>query len=76
MAMLATLHSGETVLPTTDGREIRLRRTTCPTAEQKELLDGLRLRLPEQHGSNYECSADFGPSRSNLTDLTPSWAPN
>jgi len=29
------------VLPTTDGREIRLRRITEPTAEQKSLLHQL-----------------------------------
>jgi hypothetical protein len=33
--------------PTTDGREIRLRRITEPTAEQKSLLQQLRLSLPD-----------------------------
>lgn len=76
MAMLATLHSGEIVLPTTDGREIRLRRITNPTPEQKELLGKLGLRLPERLDFNYECSADFAPRRSNLKDLTLDRVPN
>lgn len=76
MAMLATLHSGEIVLPTTDGREIRLRRITNPTPEQKELLAKLGLRLPERHDFNYECSADFASRPPNPKDLTPGWAPN
>jgi len=36
--LLSTLQSADIVLPTTDGREIRLRRITEPTAEQKSLL--------------------------------------
>ncbi|MEP7273432.1 MAG: IS1634 family transposase [Acidobacteriota bacterium] len=76
MAMLATLHSGEIVLPTTDGREIRLRRITNPTPEQKELLGRLGLCLPDRHDFNYECSADFAPRRSNLKDLTLASPPN
>jgi hypothetical protein len=35
IALLSTLQSADIVLPTTDGREIRLRRITEPTAEQK-----------------------------------------
>jgi len=42
------------VLPTTDGREIRLRRITEPTAEQKSLLHRL-----ERLKSTAKCSADF-----------------
>jgi len=76
MAMLATLQSGEIVLPTTDGREIRLRRVTIPTVEQKELLSRLSLTLPERHDFNYECSADFSTRRTNLKDLTLGSAPN
>jgi hypothetical protein len=34
LALLATLQSAGIVLPTTDGRGIRLRGTTAPTAEQ------------------------------------------
>ena len=38
IALLSTLQTADIVLPTTDGREIRLRRITEPTAEQKSLL--------------------------------------
>jgi hypothetical protein len=48
LALLSTLQSADIVLPTTDGREIRLRRTTEPTAEQKSLLHQLGLELPER----------------------------
>ena len=34
IALLSTLQSADIVLPTTDGREIRLRRITEPTADQ------------------------------------------
>ena len=34
LVLLSTLQSADIVLPTTDGREIRLRRITEPTAEQ------------------------------------------
>ena len=43
IALLSTLHSADIVLPTTDGREIRLRRITEPTAEQKSLLRQLGI---------------------------------
>ena len=58
IALLSTLHSADIVLPTTDGREIRLRRITEPTPEQKILLQQLGLRLPEHLQFNRECSAD------------------
>ena len=38
LSLLSTLQSADMVLPTTDGHEIRLRRVTEPTAEQKSLL--------------------------------------
>jgi transposase len=59
LAVLSTLQSADIVLPTTDGHEIRLRRITEPTAEQKQLLDRLGIRLPGQFQSNQKCSADF-----------------
>jgi transposase len=59
LAVLSTLHSADIVLPTTDGREIRLRRITEPTAEQKSLLHQLGLSLPERLKSLSKCSADF-----------------
>jgi transposase len=58
LALLSTLHSTDIVLPTTDGREIRLRRVTEPDAEQKSLLFQLGLRLPERLQFHPECSAD------------------
>lgn len=59
LAELATLQSADIVLPTTDGREIRLRRITEPTAEQKPLLNQLGIELPDQLQLNWQCSADF-----------------
>src|SRR5258707_10490434 len=47
IALLSTLQSADIVLPTTDGPEIRLRRVTEPTAEQKSLLQQLDLSLPK-----------------------------
>jgi transposase len=59
LALLSTLQSADIVLPTTDGREIRLRRITEPTAEQKSLLHQLGLSLPQRLKSLSKCSADF-----------------
>ena len=58
LALLSSLQSADLVLPTTDGREIRLRRITEPTAEQKSLLHQLNLSLPERLNSHPKCSAD------------------
>ena len=58
LARLSTLQSADIVLPTTNGREIRLRRITEPTAEQKSLLQQLRLTLPESFERNQDCSVD------------------
>jgi len=58
LALLATLQSADIVLPTTDGSEIRLRRITEPTAEQKVLLQQLGLALPENFEVNRKCSVD------------------
>jgi len=58
LALLSTLQSADIVLPTTDGRQIRLRRITEPTAEQKSLLHQLGIRLPERLQSHPKCSAD------------------
>jgi hypothetical protein len=59
LALLSTLQSADIVLPTTDGREIRLRRITEPNAEQKSLLQQLGITLPERFELNQKCSADF-----------------
>ena len=58
LALLSTLQSADIVLPTTEGREIRLRRITEPTAEQKSLLHQLGLSLPERLDFHPKCSAD------------------
>jgi transposase len=58
LALLSTLQSADIVLPTTDEREIRLRRLTEPTAEQKELLRQLRLSLPTRFELHRKCSVD------------------
>ena len=58
IALLSTLQSADIVLPTTDGREIRLRRITEPTSEQKSLLRQLGITLPEHFQFNRECSVD------------------
>jgi len=58
LALLSTLHSADIILPTTDGREIRLRRITTPNPEQQLLLDQLGIRLPERLSFDSECSVD------------------
>jgi hypothetical protein len=45
---LGSLVSADIVLPTTYGREIRLRRVTTPTAEQKQLLSQLGITIPDR----------------------------
>jgi len=59
LALLSTLQSADIVLPTTDGREIRLRRITEPTVEQKSLLHQLQLSLPDRLENYRKCSVDF-----------------
>jgi hypothetical protein len=58
LALLSTLQSADIVLPTTDGREIRLRRITELTAEQKSLLQQLGISLPERFELNRKSSVD------------------
>ena len=58
LALLSTLQSADVVLPTTDGREIRLRRITEPTTEQKSLLCQLGINLPEHLRFQRKCSAN------------------
>ena len=58
LALLSTVQSADIVLPTTDGREIRLRRITEPSPEQKSLLHQLRISLPERLNHPPKCSAD------------------
>jgi transposase len=58
LALLSTLHSADIILPTTDGREIRLRRITTPNPDQQLLLDQLGITLPERLSFDSECSVD------------------
>jgi len=58
LALLSTLQSADIVLPTTDGRELRLRRITEPTTEQNYLLHQLGISLPERLNLHAKCSAD------------------
>jgi transposase len=59
LALASTLHSADIVLPTTDGRQIRLRRVTTPTREQQALFQQLHIRIPDRLNLDQECSADF-----------------
>jgi hypothetical protein len=59
LAAAATLHSADIVLPTTDGRQTRLRRVTTPTREQQALCDQLHIHIPDRLSLDQECSADF-----------------
>jgi len=59
LALLSSLHSADVVLPTTDHREIRLRRITIPDSQQQLLLHQLGITLPERLSFDAECSGDF-----------------
>ena len=59
IAELATIQSADIILPTTDGREIRLRRITTPTLDQKKLLQRIGLALPDRLSLIRECSGDL-----------------
>jgi len=58
LALLSTLQSADIVLPTTDGREIRLRRVATPDPKQQQLLDQLGITVPKDLELNFECSVD------------------
>jgi len=58
LSLLASVQSAGIILPTTDGREIRIRRVTTPTPEQNERLRILGIGLPERLDLNLECSAN------------------
>jgi transposase len=58
LALLATVQSADIVLPTTDGREIRLRRVTSPSPEQNAVLELLGITLPQRFDLNFECSVN------------------
>jgi len=58
LALLATIQSADIVLPTTDGREIRLRRVAALSPEQQQLLAELSISFPDRFNLNFECSVD------------------
>ena len=58
LALLATVQSADIVLPTTDGREIRLRRVTTPSPGQSAVLELLGITLPQRFDLNFECSVN------------------
>jgi len=58
LSLLASVQSADIILPTTDGREIRLRRVTTPSPEQNEVLRLLGITLPERLDLNFECSVN------------------
>jgi transposase len=49
---LATIKSGDIILPLVDGRELRLRRVSRPDPQQAEILTRLNLDLPERIGTD------------------------
>ena len=49
---LATIKSGDIVLPLVDGRELKLRRVSRPDPHQAEILTRLGLDLPERVGTD------------------------
>jgi len=49
---LATIKSGDIVLPLVDGRELKLRRVSRPDPQQAEILTRLGLDLPERIGTD------------------------
>ncbi len=68
--LLSRLHSADIILPTTESREIRLRRITTPSAEQQTLLDQLGLSLPKRLSFDTECSADFAQPKAHSKELS------
>ena len=58
LALLATIQSADIVLPTTDGREIRLRRVAALNPEQQRLRTELNISFPDRFDLNIECSVD------------------
>jgi hypothetical protein len=49
---LATIKSGDIILPLVDGRELRLRRVSRPDSQQAEILTRLGVDLPERIGAD------------------------
>jgi transposase len=51
-ASLATIKTGDIILPLVDGRELRLQRVSRPDRQQAELLARLGLDLPDRLGTD------------------------
>jgi transposase len=58
LALMGTIQSADIILPTTNGREIRLRRVTVPEQQPKQLLERLGWVLPERLELDHECSGN------------------
>ena len=58
LSVLSRLHSADIVLPTVDGREIRLRRITEPEDEQRTVLQALHVHMPVRLDPTPKCSVD------------------
>jgi len=52
LAQLATIKSGDIILPLLDGRELRLRRVSRPDSLQTDILARLGLDLPQRIGTD------------------------
>ncbi|MGH3088304.1 MAG: IS1634 family transposase [Gammaproteobacteria bacterium] len=52
LSQLATIKSGDIILPLLDGRELRLRRVSRPDPNQAEILARLGLDLPKRIGTD------------------------
>jgi hypothetical protein len=52
----------DVIVPTTDGRELQLTRTTQPEPDLKLLLDKLRLELPDQPPPRITAAASPAPA--------------
>ena len=60
---LATIKSGDIVLPLVDGRQIKLRRVSRPDSRQAEILTRLGLELPERVGTDTVHAPDVVQTR-------------
>ena len=52
LAQLATIKSGDIILPLLDGRKLRLRRVSRPDPQQTHILARIGLHLPERIGTD------------------------
>jgi hypothetical protein len=63
LASLATIKSGDIILPLVDGRQLRLRRVSRPDPAQVELLTRLNVDLPEKLGTDAVSGIDVVQTR-------------